>query len=156
MCANKWLMIALVRNSQSPSTIDSVYVILTLIYIQGSFNKEGVFLWKKEKIIFLFQSFFLKYKLWIIWNWFVAKIILILEQYSFWCYRKYWQIAKCSRLEQKSVFKFLIAGKCKQCEIYRRMYDMYRKACFSQKSCLQTGKTWVCDYDPEWKRQSMK
>ena len=30
-----------------------------------------------------------------------------------------------SRLERKSVIKFLIADKCKLCEIYR-MYDIYR------------------------------
>ena len=42
------------------------------------------------------------------------------------------QITECSRLEQRSVIKFLVAQKCKQYETYRRMCNMYGKACFSQ------------------------
>ena len=40
---------------------------------------------------------------------------------------------KSSRFEQRSVKKFLVAEKCNPCEIYRRMCDVYREACFSQK-----------------------
>ena len=29
--------------------------------------------------------------------------------------------------------QILIAEKCKPCEFYRIVYDVYRKACFSQK-----------------------
>ena len=36
-------------------------------------------------------------------------------------------------LEQRSVIKFLVAEKSKLCEIYKRMGDAYREACFSQK-----------------------
>ena len=37
------------------------------------------------------------------------------------------------RFEQRSVTKFLVAEKCKQCEIYRRMCDVYEDACLNQK-----------------------
>ena len=41
---------------------------------------------------------------------------------------------QCSRLEQKSIIKFLVAEKC-QPEICWRMCDVYGEACFSKK-CL--------------------
>ena len=40
---------------------------------------------------------------------------------------------ECSRLEQRSVIKFLQAKKFKSCEIYRRIYDAYREAYVSKK-----------------------
>ena len=39
----------------------------------------------------------------------------------------------CSKLEQRSAIKFLLAEKCKACEIYRRMYDVNGEAYFSPK-----------------------
>ena len=39
----------------------------------------------------------------------------------------------------KSVIKFLIAEKCKLCEVYRSMCDIYGEACFSQKKKLTNG-----------------
>ena len=36
----------------------------------------------------------------------------------------------CFRLKQKSVIKSLMVEKYKPCELYRRMCDVYRKACF--------------------------
>ena len=39
-------------------------------------------------------------------------------------------------LEQRSVIKFLVVVKCKPCEIYRRMCDVYREAGLSQKKVL--------------------
>ena len=39
----------------------------------------------------------------------------------------------CSRVEQKSVRKFLVAELSKPSEIFRRMSDVYEEACFSQK-----------------------
>ena len=33
-------------------------------------------------------------------------------------------------------YKFLVAERCKSCEIYSGMYNIYGEACFSQK-CLQ-------------------
>ena len=38
-----------------------------------------------------------------------------------------------SSLEQRSVIKFLLAEKCKQSEIYRRIWDVYREVCLRRK-----------------------
>ena len=37
------------------------------------------------------------------------------------------------QIEQRSFIIYLLAEKCKPCEIYRRMFDVYREAYFSQK-----------------------
>ena len=37
------------------------------------------------------------------------------------------------QLEQRSAIKFLVAEKCKTCEIFRSMCDVYKEAHFSQK-----------------------
>ena len=42
------------------------------------------------------------------------------------------------RMEQRSVILFLVAEKCKQCEIYRRMYDVCGKAYFNKKKKVFT------------------
>ena len=42
-------------------------------------------------------------------------------------------LIECSKLEQRSVIKFLLVEKCKSYEIYRRIHAVYREACFSQK-----------------------
>ena len=39
----------------------------------------------------------------------------------------------CSKLEGRSVIKYLLAEKCKPCEIYWRMCDVHGEACFSQR-----------------------
>ena len=39
----------------------------------------------------------------------------------------------CSRLEQRSVTYVLMAEKCKPCEIYRIICDMYKEVCFLVK-----------------------
>ena len=44
-----------------------------------------------------------------------------------------------SSLEQRSVLKFLLFEKGKLCEIYRRIFDLYGEACFSQKKYLLMG-----------------
>ena len=41
---------------------------------------------------------------------------------------------ECSGLEQRSLIKFFVDEKCKPCEIYRRMCDMYREAGFSKEN----------------------
>ena len=41
---------------------------------------------------------------------------------------------ECSKLDQRYVVIFLEAEKCKPCEIYRRMCDVYEKGCFIPKS----------------------
>ena len=56
-----------------------------------------------------------------------------------------------SRLEQRSVIKVLIAEKCKPCEIYSRLCDIYREAYFSQKNVPMSLPLWS-----ELKCQSMK
>ena len=40
---------------------------------------------------------------------------------------------ECSMLKQRSVIKNLVDEKCKLYEIYKRIYDVYRKACFTKK-----------------------
>ena len=47
---------------------------------------------------------------------------------------------ECSRLEQRSVIRYLVAEKYKPGEFY--MCDLYREACFVKK-CLQMGLTWI-------------
>ena len=42
--------------------------------------------------------------------------------------------------EQRSVIKFLVGKKCKPCEIYKRICDVYREMCFS-KTNKQKKKT---------------
>ena len=39
---------------------------------------------------------------------------------------------QCSKFQQRSIMKFLVADKYKPCEIYRRMYYVYGEACFSK------------------------
>ena len=40
---------------------------------------------------------------------------------------------ECSRFEQRSVVKFLMAEKFKPSEIYRRKCDVYKELCFNEK-----------------------
>ena len=40
---------------------------------------------------------------------------------------------ECSRLQQRSVVKFLLGEKCKPCENHKRLCDGYRETHFSQK-----------------------
>ena len=56
--------------------------------------------------------------------------------------------------------KSLVAEKCKPCEIYSRMCDVYGEACLSKK-CLQMGKTLFAVTNPgrkdsPWKRKTQK
>ena len=43
-------------------------------------------------------------------------------------------------LEQRSVIKCFVVEKCKQCEIYRTVCDVYGEACFSQKNINEWAK----------------
>ena len=45
-----------------------------------------------------------------------------------------------TRLEQKSIIKFLVAEMSKQFENYRRICDVFRTACFSQKTLYKWAK----------------
>ena len=40
---------------------------------------------------------------------------------------------ECIILERRSVIKFLVAEKSKQCEVYERMSDVYGEIFFSKK-----------------------
>ena len=46
---------------------------------------------------------------------------------------------QCSWFQQRSVIKYLLAEKCKLCEIYKRIYDVY-KACFDKKNIYKWTK----------------
>ena len=55
----------------------------------------------------------------------------------------------CFRIKQRSAIKFWVSEKCKQCELYKRMWDLYGKACFSKKIFTKwlnmglPGEAWV-------------
>ena len=56
----------------------------------------------------------------------------------------------CSKIEQRSVIKFLVAEKCKPNEIFRT-FAVYEKACFNSK--MSTNEL---NYSREENRLSMK
>ena len=60
---------------------------------------------------------------------------------------------ECPKLELRSVIKFIMAEKRKQCEIFRGMCDMYGAAYFRQKDVYKLANP--CHYKPESKRKSM-
>ena len=59
------------------------------------------------------------------------KNYLISQNYLF--FKMVTNQTESSGLEQKSVIKFLEDDKCKPCEIYRRICNVFREACFSQR-----------------------
>ena len=61
-----------------------------------------------------------------------------------------------SRLELGSVIKSLIVDKCKTCEIYRRMCEMYREACFSQNIVHKWAKNGFATTSQSRKDHSLK
>ena len=85
----------------------------------------------------LFKDFFFlhKCKFCILWNWLIAKILFL----SFFKKNSIKQ-PECSRLQQRSVITFLVAGKCKPCEIFRRVWHVNREACFNQKNVYKKQK----------------
>ena len=104
------------------------------MYINNLKNKrhsinKGNFLKKSKINFFLLEIFFPKNFL----NWFIAKISLILQKYFVLRLSKMATNKKkeSSWIEQRTVIKVLLAEKCKPCEIYRRMYDVYGEAGFS-------------------------
>ena len=40
---------------------------------------------------------------------------------------------------QRFVIKFLVVEKCKPCEINKRVWDVYREACFGKKKMFTNG-----------------
>ena len=54
-------------------------------------------------------------------------------------------VPKFSKLEQMSFIKYLVVAKCKSCEIYRRMCDVYEEAYSPNRifiNGLDTGLLW--------------
>ena len=43
------------------------------------------------------------------------------------------------RHEQRSLIKSFVDDRCKPCDLYKRMYDMFGEECFSKKNCLEIG-----------------
>ena len=82
----------------------------------------------------------------------IAKIILISQNYLFDAIQNG---GKSNTMLQRQVIKFLLAEKCKFCEIFRRICDIYGKYILVKKY-LQTGYIWVCYYEPNSKNQSME
>ena len=114
---------------------------------------KGIFKRNKIKIFFVFSEFF--------------SININSELFGTGLYKNYFNHTKIfvlrlfkmatnkneySRLEQRSVIKFLMADKCKPCEIYWRICNVYEEACFNKKIFINR----VCHNKPESKRQFMK
>ena len=73
---------------------------------------------EKRKIHILQDFFFHIFKLCLFWNWFIAKIISISQKYVLRLFKMATNQTEYSRIEQRSVIKFLQADMCKPCEIY--------------------------------------
>ena len=58
--------------------------------------------------------------------------------------------------EQMSVIKFLVTENCKPCEIYRRIFDVHGKTCFSKKTIYKWVKYWFATISLTWKDMERK
>ena len=111
-------------------------------------NKGNYF----EKWTDFFQNFFHQCKHSIVWNWFIVKIILVSKKIFVWYILELVENqTEFPRLEQRSVIKVLVAEEWKPWEIYRRMCDVFREACFSQKM-FTTVLNMLCHFKPVSKR----
>ena len=103
--------------------------------------------WKKQYNIK--KKIFHKWKICIVWKWFLAKIILISLKYLFWDSSKWRQI----RVLQVST------EKCKLWKICGGMCDVYGEAYFSQKILKITFnigfplRAWI-RWDSSWRRNT--
>ena len=64
------------------------------------------------------------------------------QKYLFWGYSKWWLIKQSTLgFNRGRSSNFFVPGKYKPCDIYRRMYIVYREACFiktkTKRKCLQ-------------------
>ena len=111
--------------------IQTYIYIYIYIYEVHSINK-GCCFFSRKYVFFFFRISFILNENCIVWNWFIVKFILILQNIFVPI-----QIAKnptaYSRLDQRSLIQYLVAEKCKSCEIHRRIRDSYREANFSQR-----------------------
>ena len=97
---------------------------------------------------------FYKSKLCIVWNWFMAKIIFIVQNYL--CLIKMLaNQARYSRLEHDPVINFSVAKKCKAGEIYRRMCTVHGEEYFRLKM-FTNRLNLFCHNKHESKRQFME
>ena len=94
-----------------------------------SINKRNCFEKEKEKkkTFLFFQDLFYKCKHCIVWDWFIAKFMLISQKYFFWGY------SKCPQIKQgaSGLNRLVVVGgdwEVQTMGIYRRMYDVYGKA----------------------------
>ena len=65
------------------------------------------------------------------------------------------QIKKYASLNRGLSWNFLVFEKYKPCEIYRRKWDVYREACFSQRILKNGLNIDLPLWKLEWNRQSM-
>ena len=86
-------------------------------------------------IFFFLECLFHKCKLCIVWNWFIAKIILMIQKYLFEAIQYGGKSSGMLRAWREILHQIWVVEKCKPCEIYRRMCDVYREACLSKKRC---------------------
>ena len=89
-----------------------------------------------DKGNFFIKNFFfsINVKLCIVWEWFIAKNYFIHTKiFVLRLFKMLLNQSECSRFEQRLVIKFLVDEKCKACEIYGRMFDVFREVCLNQK-----------------------
>ena len=68
--------------------------------------------------------------LFFVFNYFILCLFYFIFSYDLMFYLLF-NPHEYSRFEQRSIIKFLVTEKGKPCEIYWRICDVYRKACFS-------------------------
>ena len=122
-------------------------------------SSRRIFL-KKQYKSFMRIIFSNKSKLYIVWNWFIAKIyfnltkIVLLRLFKIAANQR-----ECSRLEQRSVMKSLLAKKSKPCGIYRRMENCVLDKKFHTNglnlmSLCQKDCPWSANTLTLWKRKN--
>ena len=86
-----------------------------------------------DKFFFFKCNIFFSEFLCIVWIWFIAENIFILQKYLFWCKLK-WQLIKqhAPALNRDLSSNFLFADKYEPCEVYKKIYNVYRKVWFSK------------------------
>ena len=117
------------------------------LYVWGSFQKQKSL--KNAKQIF-FQNFFHKYKLWILWDWFITKIILILPKYLFWGSLEEWKIKQIFQGWTEACHQIFCSwdGQTKW-NLQKNEWYVWRDVCFNGKNVYKWIKygfalqTWV-------------
>ena len=92
-------------------------------------------------------------KLFIVWNWFIAKINLIKKNIYFVAIKNGGNSKWCLRLQQKPVIKFFISGKCKPFNIYIGKCNVYGQAnskIFTNGLNIASGEKTVYWVENQW------